>query len=322
MRESLAVLSVVVGTWNRRRLLQRCLDSVFAETSVPVVVYVTDAGSTDGTIEYLQSIASDRLIPIFLGKKVGQARAYNEVFDRVATPYVCWLSDDNAVVHRGLDVAANILQKHPEIGMVGLKVKDTVGPFVDAPYIGGVSTIGILNVNQGMLRTSVLKQLGGFSEAFRDYGIDPDLTARVLLAGHAVVYTRVVAVHHDRNWGADTTTPEYAQQMEKQEAYRKRYARKYEAFAQGPWSWHLKRTLWQRAGALFGLSARINSSKPLWGLLVRDWHNIFSARLIRVWDAWRCRGQDYYLYQVWPRNDRPSQLPSDPLEGGFPSSSS
>jgi hypothetical protein len=171
-------LSVVVGTLDRLAQLRQCLDSIVSQTRTPVRVYVTDAGSTDGTIEYLRSIGAGWLVPILTGRRLGQARAYNDVFAQVATPYVCWLSDDNVVVDRGLDRAIAILEDEPAIGMVALKVRDMMGPFARSPYIGGISDVGILNVNQGVLRTRVLRAVGGFSETFRDYGIDPDLTAR------------------------------------------------------------------------------------------------------------------------------------------------
>ena len=183
-------LSVVIGTHNRIDLLKRCVTSIMDQTRTSVVVYVTDAGSTDGTREYLIDSANERLIPILVGKRLGQAKAYNEVFKVIETPYVAWLSDDNEVVNGGLDTGVRILDRHAEIGMVGLKVRDVGGPFVDAPYIGGISSIGVLNVNQGLLRTSVLRNVGYFSEAFGFYGIDPDLTAMVLYSGHDIVYTK------------------------------------------------------------------------------------------------------------------------------------
>ena len=141
------------GTYNRLDSLKRCVESVFAQTRTPCVLYVTDAGSTDGTIEYLQSVASERLVPLLVGERLGQARAYNDVFNIVQTPYVAWISDDNEIVNGGLDVGVEILEQHPRIGMVGLKVKEVEGPAAVAPYLGAVSSIGVLNVNQGMLRT-------------------------------------------------------------------------------------------------------------------------------------------------------------------------
>src|SRR5215217_123193 len=87
-------LAIVLGTYNRLDSLKRCVESVFAQTRTPAILYVTDAGSTDGTVEYLTSIASDRIVPLLVGERLGQARAYNDVFAIVRTPYVIWLSDD------------------------------------------------------------------------------------------------------------------------------------------------------------------------------------------------------------------------------------
>ena len=306
----MARLSVVVGTLNRLEQLRRCLDSIFAETATPVRVYVSDAGSTDGTIEYLRSRASSRLTPIFAGRRQGQARAYNEVFALVETPYVCWLSDDNVVVNRGLDVAVGILDAEPRIGMVALKVKDVVGPFADAPYIGGISPIGILNVNQGVLRTAVLRDVGGFSEAFRDYGIDPDLTAKVLFAGHAVVYTRAIAIHHHRSWG-EHGSADLAAQMARQRAYLQLYTTKYGALVPGGPAWALKRLPAFLLRMLFAARPRLRSAPSVWGIVPRDWMNILGSRYISVLDPLRTRGHPYHLVQWCPPRRRPRALPSD-----------
>lgn len=192
-------ISIVIGTYNRIEQLKNCIESIFRETANEVKIYVTDAGSTDGTIEYLKSTTSDRLIPVFVGGKIGQASAYNDVFKLVDTPYVCWLSDDNVIVNKGLDTALKILEKNPSIGMVGLKVKDITGPDTDLEYLGGVWPSGVLNCNQGMLPTAVIRKVGGFDEKFKDYGIDADLTTKVLLSGYKVVYTKVVVIHHFRD---------------------------------------------------------------------------------------------------------------------------
>ena len=141
-------LTIVLGTYNRLNQLKNCVESILRETKIPIKIYISDAGSSDGTIEYLQSIKSEIVIPIFVGKKLGQAKAYNDVFAIVDSPYVCWLSDDNEIVNNGLDRAVAILEKDLNIGMVALKTKDKKGPFSNAPYIGGISSIGILNVNQ------------------------------------------------------------------------------------------------------------------------------------------------------------------------------
>jgi GT2 family glycosyltransferase len=305
-----ARLSVVVGTLDRLAQLQRCLGSIFAETTTPVRVYVGDAGSTDGTVEYLRSIAGDQVRPIFAGRRQGQARAYNEVFALVDTPYVCWLSDDNVIVNRGLDVAVAVLDAEPRIGMVALKVKDVVGPFADAPYIGGISPIGILNVNQGVLRTGVLRAVGGFSEAFRDYGIDPDLTTKVVFSGQAVAYTRAIAIHHHRQWG-DRGSPEFARQMVRQRTYVALYARKYAGLAPRGLGWRLRRVAARGLEMAFAASPRLRTSPSVLGAVPRDWMNIVGSRYISLLDSLRTRGRPYHLVQWCPPRARPPVLPSD-----------
>ena len=242
-------LAVVLGTYNRLQNLKTCVESVFAETRTPCVVYVTDAGSTDGTVEYLQSMASERLVPVLVGKRLGQARAYNDVFETLTTPYVVWISDDNEIVNGGLDVAVSILDELPKVGMVAVKVKDVEGPTVDAPYLGAVSSIGVLNVNQGVLRTPVLQAVGGFSERFRDYGIDPDLTAKVLFSGWDIAYTRPIGIHHYRAW--ENGSEAAAAQRARQQGYVKLYAEKWGAYAAPDLPWRGRRYAWRCSLLIF-----------------------------------------------------------------------
>jgi len=293
-------LSVVIGTLNRLDQLRACLASIFEQTRCAVRVYVADAGSTDGTVEHLRTISSEHVVPVLAGKKLGQARAYNDVFRLVDTPYVCWLSDDNVVVNRGLDVAVEILESYPRIGMVALKVKDTLGPFVEAPYVGGVSSIGILNVNQGVLRTPILRAVGGFSEAFGNYGIDPDLTAKVLFSGHPIVYTRAVAIHHYRNWPAPTSL-QYQAQMEKQKEYQRLYARMYGPYGRTSPFTHTKTLIWKIAARLFRKrGSLINSEANYLGANGRDWYNVLYARYISIFDPLLTARKPYHLVQRCP----------------------
>jgi GT2 family glycosyltransferase len=292
-------ISVVLGTYNRRESVQRAVESILRETERPVTVFVTDAGSTDGTVEYLESVRSEQLVPILRGEKLGQARAYNEVFSQVTTPYVCWLSDDNEVVNHGLDEAAAVLDERPDIGMVALKVRDMQGPFVEAPYIGGVSAIGVLNVNQGMLRTSLMSQLGGFSEEFRDYGIDPDLTVRTLLAGFAIAHTRKVAIQHYRDWGPGRHSEQFRAQWARQEKYLQLYRAKYGHLAKGDAGWWFKRSLWAAVRLLLP-DRWLNSSSALLAGCPRDWQNAFCGRYISVLDPLLYRNERYHLVQRPP----------------------
>ena len=303
-----ARLSVVLGAFNRLQSLKRCLDSILLQTRTPVIVHVTDAGSTDGTEDYLRSLDDPRVRILLVGRKLGQARAYNDIFRIVDTPYVAWLSDDNEVVDGGLDAAVRILDRERRVGMVGLKTKDVQGPFLGSVYLGGVSEIGVLNVNQGMLRTEVLREVGAFSETFGFYGIDPDLTAKVLYAGHDIVYTRQVVLHHYRDWPVQPGTPEHAELARHHALSLELYRRKWGGFADGDGGWRAKRRFWAWFKKRLRGRYDENSTRPVLGGLWRDWNNVFLARHIGLLDPWVNAGRDFHLRQRAAR--RP--LPPDP----------
>ncbi|HEX2528343.1 MAG TPA: NAD-dependent epimerase/dehydratase family protein [Geminicoccus sp.] len=292
-------LTVVVGTCDRCGDLSDLLDSIEAHTHTPHLVVVSDAGSTDGTIEMLERRQQANLVVVREGERRGQAKALNEVFARVQTPYVCWVSDDNLITEGGLDDAVEILENDPGIGMVGLKVRDLVGPFIDAPYIGGIGVAGVLNVNQGVLPTTLLRELGGFDEELRDYGIDPDLTLRVLKAGRKVVFTKDVAILHRRGWPSDRNSPEAKRLAEKHERARKLLAAKHKDLGGDIRGWKMKLFCWRAMRAVPVLRPRlnINAPRPLLGFIPRDWYNAFNARWVHPLDPLRTRRKKYHLVQ-------------------------
>jgi GT2 family glycosyltransferase len=236
-------LSVVVGTYNRLHLLRCCLEALLDRINVDHEIVVIDAGSTDGTIDYLKEIPSIRLVCD--GERLGQARSYNRVFKTITSKYTCWLSDDNVVRDGMLDLTVRVLEENQDIGMVTLKTKDVIGPFRNADYIGGISSVGILNCNQGVVRTDVLRDVGFFSEEFRDYGIDSDLTAKVLIKGWKVVYTKAIAVNHYREWMVATDSADYQKRMERQKQSLQSYHEKYRTLAKFSISLELKRVIFQ-----------------------------------------------------------------------------
>jgi len=295
-------LAVVVGTWNRIDLLRRCVAAVLGLTREPAKLYITDAGSTDGTVEFLRELAlrEPRVEAVLEGRRVGQAKALNAVFRRVREDFVCWISDDNITVEPGLDAGVAILRADPSIGMVALKVRDVIGAGARHAYIGGISPLGILNVNQGMLPTKLLQQLGGFCEEHRDYGIDPDLTARVLLANRKVVYTRDVVLEHHREWASPSADPAEAARREQRRvvaeaAYVKTFAARLPRA--GLHAADLKRFAFRLAEAALRPLGFDETRGRLLGGGFRDWYNACHSRYISVFDGFHCRNRPYHLVQ-------------------------
>lgn len=294
----MATLSVVIGTRNRLDILKKCLEALMGQIAVDYEIIVADAGSTDGTIEYAQQLPSVQLVCD--GEPIGQAQSLNRVFRTIDSKYICWLSDDNVIQPGALDLAVDILDGYPDIGMVALKVKDVTGPTKSMAYMGGISPAGILTCNQGVVRTDLLRQVGYFDEALRDYGIDVDLTAKILLAGYKVAYTKMIAIHHYRDHqsapGAIPNDQRAARSVAARELYRRKYARllspRFGDRLKGPFH----QTAW------FGVQVirKLLGSQTVLGYNMTDWLNVFHCRYIRALDAWHNKDKPFYLVQHIP----------------------
>ena len=194
-------LVILLPTYNRLDSLKRSLDSIQKNTRCSHETIVIDGGSTDGTIEYLKS--RNDLTPVFQGKLIGAARACNEVWKNVECKYTAPFADDEECLPGAFDLAVNILEKNPDIGMVGLKIKDLWGPKKTMSFNGGVFDPGILCMSQPVCRTDALKAIGYIDDRFVSYRADADITASFLCSGKTVVMTKKLAVLHHREWAED-----------------------------------------------------------------------------------------------------------------------
>jgi len=327
------LLSVIIGTYNRIEVLKQCLDSLIGKIKVANEIIVVDGGSTDGTRDYLQHVQGIRLVCD--ESLLGQAKSLNRVFRSLESKYVCWLSDDNIAIRGMLDAAVRIMEGDSKIGLVGLKVKDLSGPNTGLPYLGGIWESGILTCNQGLLRTSLLQKLGGFDEEFRDYGIDGDLTTRVLLEGYKVVFTKRVAIHHLRDHESDswTDTSGRKNKMERaKELYRQKNGGLIKTESNGAYN----KEEWENSPLLkqihhfYALVRKKNLSFRNWydmfktdcrivlvtlgfwmGFVEKDWRILLMARFVSKWDFLTSINKPYYLVQFIP-NTLLKQIASRP----------
>lgn len=286
-------LVVLVGTYNRLELLKKVLNSITAQTECPHEIIVIDGGSTDGTIEFLQSRKD--ITPVFQGRLLGASRAYNEVWRQVESKYTCWLSDDTELANGGLDLAVKLLESDPGIGMVGLKTRDVAGQWTHLPYTGALSEYGILNCNHGVLPMDLLHSLRYFNEDYRTYLIDPDLTASVLSAGKKVVMTKKICVFHHREW-ADENWEEKVKGAMKGIDHYQIYLNKF-AFLR---SRTVRERIRKWIGYFMAMPVVGVILRKWMGLNSRDWLNLTRGRFINPLDAFLYARKPYHNVQRVP----------------------
>lgn len=280
-------LVVLLATYNRLESLQRSIRSIEIGTRCSHEIIAIDGGSTDGTIEWLQT--QSHITSVFQNKLIGQVRACNQVWRQVECKFTCWLNDDTELVPGSLDKATHLLEARPDVGMVGLKMKDVDSSLKTKSYSGGISEYGILNCNHGVLPMQLLREIGYFDERYHTYGLDPDLTASVLCAGKKVIFTKQIGVLHYRSGQTARS---------KIEEYKKIYRKKFDFLGEIPGQYQLRIKLFR-----WYLKNLFRGAKPKstrFGLDKRD-REILSTGMFFGWkEPFAKMRKDFHLEQKIP----------------------
>jgi glycosyltransferase involved in cell wall biosynthesis len=113
-------LSVVMATYNRAALLDRCLDALTVQTAPrsSFEIVVVDDGSTDDTPEVLKRYRKRLPLRFDRIENSGQAVALNRAIE-LAAGRVCLFLDDDVIAANGL-VAEHLQAQGSGLGIIGL----------------------------------------------------------------------------------------------------------------------------------------------------------------------------------------------------------
>lgn len=204
-------ISVVVPTYNRRDLVLRSLETLFAQDFDPArfeVIMVVD-GSTDGTAEALRALQPRCRFRVLEQENRGPSAARNAGF-RVAEADLLLFLDDDMLCEPGLVAAHVAAHRRPGIhvafGAVFLSPDSVPSLAAECfyreigsyylehqrnPQIEWPIPHFVLNVS---LPRALLAQVGGFDEAFK-MREDMDLGIRLFERGARSLYASDAIVH-------------------------------------------------------------------------------------------------------------------------------
>jgi glycosyltransferase involved in cell wall biosynthesis len=118
-------LSILVPSFNQRAFLPATLDSIHAQVGVDVEVLVLDAGSTDGTVAYLESLEGRPGLWWRSRPDGGVAQAVNEGLARARGRFCAIQSSDDLYLPGALAEALSVLDAAPDVAVA----------YADAEYI-------------------------------------------------------------------------------------------------------------------------------------------------------------------------------------------
>jgi O-antigen biosynthesis protein len=215
------VAGIVIVNWNGRELLDKCLSSLFANTSEPrCKVIVVDNASTDGSAEMVQrSYPQVKLIKNSVN--AGFSKANNQGIQfalQNGVKYVLLLNNDVEITNKiWLKEFTTVIESDKKIGIVGCKLVFPDGTLQHAgglvklrvPYNRGefekdtgqydhVELVDYVTGAALMIKAEVIHKIGLIDEGFSPlYYEDTDWCVRAHLYGYGIAYTpKPTLIHH------------------------------------------------------------------------------------------------------------------------------
>jgi len=189
---------VVVGitTRNRVSLLEKAIESAFAQSYQPLRLAVIDDASTDETpnlrARFPAATWERRESP------EGYVRARNAMMLNCSEDYYVSLDDDAWFLDRDeVSLAVDLLEREPKTAAVAFDILSPDRPARQAR--GGVAAVAVFIGCGHVLRVSAVRELGGYIEFPGTYGSEEkDLCLQLLDVGYATVLLEGVHVWHSR----------------------------------------------------------------------------------------------------------------------------
>ncbi|MBM3737876.1 MAG: glycosyltransferase family 2 protein [Acidobacteria bacterium] len=222
-------VSVTIVTYNSRRFIARCLESLAAQTVAPAEVVVVDNGSDDGTQDALKSISFP--VRLVLNREnQGFAAGQNQAIAHTTGDWVLTLNPDvllgptfleklmesAAVDDRVGTICGKLLRLNPDLSIPAEPRLDSAGIFftpnlrhfdrgwneADGPgferieYVFGASGAAALYKREMIDEISCTD--GFFDPDFFAYREDADVAWRAQLLGWRALYTPAAVGYHVR----------------------------------------------------------------------------------------------------------------------------
>ncbi|MGD9785600.1 MAG: glycosyltransferase family 2 protein [Hyphomicrobiaceae bacterium] len=223
-------VSILIVSYNTRKLTLAALDSVVRETAVAHEIIVVDNASTDGSAAAIAAHPSKPRL-IALDENIGFGPANNLAARKARADHILLLNPDTVVLYHAIDRLLEFAHQHPQAMIWGgrtlfpdgtlnpsscwqritlwnqfCRTSGLTGLFPDSPRFNGEAmagwardTVREVDIVSGcflMLRRAFWRDLGGFDPAFFMYGEEADLCLRARRLGAQPMVTPHATIIH------------------------------------------------------------------------------------------------------------------------------
>jgi Predicted glycosyltransferases len=253
-------VSIIILTWNGIEFTKKCLSSLKSNTNFcDYEVIIVDNGSTDGSIEYLETI--DWITLIKNEKNLGFVKGNNIGLNYINDNDVVLLNNDMILIQEDwLQKLQEAAYEAEDIGVVGCRLKNESEMFLHAgTYIypetywgqqigSGQKDIGQYSFNRDVegvvfacayIKNEVINKIGGLCEDFFSYFEDTDYCLRVKEAGYRCICCGDVTIIHYQNVSTNINKVDFSDMfLKSQKTFKDKWNDKLTSkYTQGM-SWH------------------------------------------------------------------------------------
>ena len=189
------LISVIIPTFNRAKLIKDAINSVIGQTYQNFELLIIDDGSTDNTSEVVNSIGDTRIKYIYQ-ENTGVSRARNNGIENASGEYIAFLDSDDLWHPEKLEKQALVLDQNPDVDIVtnSSQYQTFLNDIIGIKYNRAKNqkeVISLMLLYQDMVytgtpvlcvRKSIFEKSGMFDEEMR-FCEDWDLFFRMALVG-------------------------------------------------------------------------------------------------------------------------------------------
>jgi len=123
--KSSGTLSVVMGNYNHGHYIQEALQAILSQSFLPLEVIVIDDGSTDNSVQIIESIAEKNpIVKLYRNvKNEGVLYTANKGAKIATGEYIYWAAADDRVCPSFFEKSVKILNQNPQAGLSSALLK-------------------------------------------------------------------------------------------------------------------------------------------------------------------------------------------------------
>lgn len=212
---------VIVLNWNGKKIIKKCLDSLFKISHAKITIIIVDNNSLDGSIEFIKKYYPNITI-IRNNNNLGWAGGNNVGIDyalRHKAKSIMLLNNDVIVDRKSIEILYKKLCSKKEIGIVGpitywygkKKIIADAGGIIkknrffginraagenDIGQYGNDQVVDFISGSVMLVKTEVFKKIGFFDERFFLYYEDADFCIRAKKANYLSIFVPQAIVFH------------------------------------------------------------------------------------------------------------------------------